>query len=309
MKKLLRYADIMILIAAGLGLLLQAWIFRGGTDEKGLYPAMHPGWILTWVLSGAVLVFIWLLTRQVGNNRSYQDNFPPSLLACLGHLCAAFSIGYTASQQLADSALWLDTIAGIAGLLSALVLLYAAYCRLAGKQPFFICYMLPCVFFALYIFYLGREIGGEPEMVRYLVRFLATLALIPACYQFWGFCIGSGDRSTCLFWCLLAGYLCIVSVPSGGHGTMYLLLGIWMLTGPCVLKYLPRRKAAVVLPEPEDVPAEEPQPEVPMTMEENLYATEAPQQVLPEQPAEAQPELDPDAIIADILKQIDSRVE
>ncbi|MBE6978283.1 MAG: hypothetical protein E7438_06565 [Ruminococcaceae bacterium] len=309
MKKFLRYADIITLLAASLGLLLQAWIFRGGTDENGLYPAGHPAWILTWILSAAVLIFIWLLTRQVGNNRSYKDNFPPSLLACLGHICAAFAIGQTAIQQMTNGALWLDTLAGIAGLLSAPALLYGAYCRFTGKQPFFICYMLPCVFFALYVFYLGREVGGEPETVRYLVRFFATLALIPACYQIWGFCVGSGERTHCLFWCFLAGYLCIVSVPSGGHGTMYLLLGIWMLTGPCVLKYLPRRKAAVVLPEPEVAAAEATQPEVPVTLEETFPDPSEPQPSAPEQPSEPEPELDPDAIIADILKQIDSRVE
>lgn len=313
MKKLLRFADIIILICATIGMVLQLWIFLGGPDEKGLYSTTHPGWIISWVLSGAVLVFVWLVTRQVGNNHSYKANFPASIPGAIGCLAAAVAIGFTGWQRLADSMLWLDTLSGLLGLLSAIGLLVAAFCRLQGKQPPFICYMLPCAFLALHVFFLGRELGGEPEMIRYLFRFLAVLSLIPACYQFWGFCVGAGERQACLFWCLLAGYLCILSAPVGEDGLLYLVMGIWMLTNPCTLKYLPHRSRPIVQPEPEAeiqpeaVPV---QPEIPMTMEETFLPTTAAETdtPAPTTDAPADEELDVDAIIAEILREIDSNV-
>ena len=310
MKKLLRFADIIILAAATLGMLMQLWILWGGTDDKGLYPAMHPGWIISWVLTFAALAFIWLVTRQVGNNQSYKANFPPSLSGALGFLAASIAVFWAGWQQLVDGILWLDTICGILGLLSGVGFLVAGYCRFFGKPAHFLCFMLPCFYFALHVFFLGREIGGEPEPVRYLFRFLATLSLIPASYQFWGFCVGSGIRSNCLFWCLLSGFLCIVSAPTGENGLIYLLLGILMLTNPCAMKYLPRRKAIVLPAEPES--EAEPvlsQPEIPMTMEETFLPAQEDPSPISNTTAPADPELDVEDILADILRQIDSSVE
>ena len=318
MKKLLRFGDIIVLICAVLGILLQLWIVLGGTDDRGLYPTGHPGWILSWILSAGVLVFLWLLTRRVGHNRSYAANFPASIPAALGCAVAAIAIGYTGWQQLTSNVLLLDRLTGILGLAGAAALLLAAFCRLKGSQPAFYCYLLPCAFFALNVFLLGRELGGEPEAIRYLFRFLAALSLIPACYQLWGFCVGAGDRQSCLFWCLLSGYLCMLSAPMGRGGALYLILGVWMLTNPCALKYLPRRAH----------PQAEPQPELPPVTEEALVTEEIlvtdetpvpadislePESLPEEAPAPAaptaEPELDPDAIIAEILRLIDDNTQ
>ena len=309
MKKLLCYADIIVLICAVLGMLLQLWIVLGGTDDQGLYPAGHPGWILSWILSTGVMVFLWLLTRRVGHNRSYRANFPASIPAALGCAAAAVAVGLTGWQQLNLNVLFLDRLTGILGLVSAGALLLAAFCRLKGTQPAFYCYLIPCVFFALHVFFLGRELGGEPEAIRYLFRFLAALSLIPACYHLWGFCVGAGDRQSCLFWSLLAGYLCMLSAPMRNGGALYLILGVWMLTNPCALKYLPRRARSQAEPQPE-------KPELPPVTEETPITVEIsaePETVTevssePTTPA-IEPELDPDAIIAEILRLIDDNTQ
>ena len=84
MRKYLRYANLMALGAGAAGMLLMLWLFFTGTDERGLYPAKHPGWILLWVLTGAVVAVMWLLSRQAGKNRNYRENFPESLAAAIG---------------------------------------------------------------------------------------------------------------------------------------------------------------------------------------------------------------------------------
>lgn len=312
MKKLFRFADIILLICATLAMLMQIWIFLDGPDDFGLYDSSHPGWIISWILSAVVLVFTWIVTRRVGNHSGYAANFPASLPAALGSLVGAVALAMLGIQRLADGDLWLDTLCGVLGLISAAGLLLAAFCRFKGAQPPFLAYMIPCFFLALYVFYLGRVHGGEPEPVRYLFRFLATLSLIPACYQLWGFCVGLGQRSHSLFWSLLAGYLCILSAPVGENGLMYLLLGIWMLTNLCVLKYLPRRSRPVSIPElalETEETAAPCTPEIPCTMEEDFCPT--PEIAVEDSinPADPQEEpLDVDSIISDILREIDSNI-
>lgn len=312
MKKILRYADAILLLCGTLGMLLQLWILSTGTDEKGLYPAFHPGWILSWVLTAAVFAFVFLLTRQVGNNRSYHDNFPASIVGAIGCAIAAVAIANTGVSQLRESAMWLDSLSGALGIAGGFGLLAAAFCRFRGSQPPFFSFMLPCAFFALHVFYLGRELGGEPEAVRYLFPFLATLSAIPACYQLWGFCVGAGERKLCLFWSLTSGFLCILSAPVSDNQLMYLALGIWLLSNPCALKYLPRRSKPVPQAEPETAAEEEFEtpsaaPEIPCTMEEDLLPT--PEPAAEEAVAEPEPEPDADTIITEILRQIDSNIQ
>ena len=311
MRKFLRYADAIALACGTLGMLLQFLILWGGTDHQGLYPAHHPAWILSWVLILGAVVFFWLLSRQSGTNCSFRANFPASPIAAIGCLAAAVTmiiagIGYLRAGVL------LDRLCGLFCLLSGIGMLPAGAGRFFGKRPPFLCYALPCVFFALHVFYLGGKWGGEPEPVRYLFRYFANLAMIPACYQLWGFSVGSGQRQNCLFWNLLAGFLCILSAPGASGSLLYLGAGFWILSNTCALKYIPRRIRSTPQPEAEEELPTVP-PEIPSTMEEAPLSSqeEAPLQTpVPEAAADplTELELDADAIIAEILREIDSNV-
>ena len=308
MKKLLRFSDIIILLSSVLGLILQVWIRLTGTDDRGLYDPRHPGWIFTWVLSIAVLVFVWALSRKAGNRRSYKANFPASPIGAFGSLVAAAALVYAGYTRLQGSAMWLDTLAGFVALTGSIGLLIAADHRLRGTTPPFFCYMLPCAFFSLQIFFQGWKMGGQPEAIRYLFPALATLALIPASYHLWGFCVGAGERKNSLFWSLLSGFLCITAAPAEDGGPVYLALGFWILSNLCVLKYLPRPSRPAPQPEQEELPSD---PEVPITMEEAFFPAEpeqAPAESDPVQPASAD-EISADDIITEILREIDSNIE
>ena len=88
--------------------------------------------------------------------------------------------------------------------------------------------------------------------------------------------------------------------------------GFWILSNTCTLKYLPRRIRSLPQPEAEEAPPTVP-PEIPSTMEEPPFSPqeEAPLQT-PDPEADTDPlaelELDADAIIAEILREIDSNV-
>lgn len=287
MKKYLRYADVLVLFAGAIGLLLQLILLLGGTDDKNLYPSSHPAWILLCIFSVGVMIFLWLLTRQVGVDNDYSKNFPASAISAVSTGLAAIGVAVTAINLFSSKPL--NILCGITGLISAAGLLLAALCRFRGQRPHFLCHAAPAVFFALRIFLLGQELGAEPEVVRYLFQMFASMALVLACYQLWGFDVNMGHREKCLFWTMLSAYLCIVAVAAKDNWLLYLTCAPWMLTGSCSLKYLPKRMRGA---ESEEEAAEE----------------------IPAEPVEASSaapieEIDPEAIVADILREIDKNVE
>ncbi len=281
MRAYLKYANLLALGAGLVGALLSAWLFSSGTDDRGLYPANHPAWILLGILTVAAAAVFWLLSRQAGVSRSYRQNFPASLPAALGCLagCGGLLSGGWNSLSTGDP---LGVLTGIMGILGGLCLLFAAVFRFRGQRPQLPVHCLPCFFFALQLFVLGQEFGSEPEMCRYLYRFWAVTAAVPACYCLWGFDVKLGKRPNCLFWCLLAGYCNVVAAVGSGQTWLHLGVAAWMLTALPRLAYLPKSK-----------PAPEPAPEAPVDEPPTAAPTEAPP--------------DADAILAELLQELEQK--
>ena len=304
MKKYLRYADVLVLFTGALGLFLRLIIAMGGTDDKGLYPKNHPAWVILCILSVAVIGVLFLLTRQVGADQRYKPNFPASLTGAVGAGLAAVGIAFTAFDTFAFDLLSVLTF--VTGLASMGGLLLAAYCRYTGRKPHFLCHAAPAVFFALRLFLLGKRLGAEPEVSRFLFEMLASLAMVPACYQLWGFDVDLGKRDKCLFWTLTAAYLCIVAVVGMENWLLYLSCAAWLLTGSCKLQFLPKklRRAAEAEAETEtELTAAE--------TEAEMEASDAPTQPAETPAPAADPieDIDPEAILAEILREIDKNVE
>ncbi len=265
MRKYLRYANFIALCAGTVGMALSAWLFAVGTDEKGLYPANHPAWILLGILTAAVVILFWLLSRQAGINRNYRQNFPPSILAACGLAAGAIGLLLGGFSSFGTGK-GLGMITGALGVLGSLPLFWAAVCRFQGQRCNLPVHIVPCFFFALQLFVLGQKYGSEPEMCRYLYRFWAYASMVPACYWLWSFDVKLGKRPDCIFWCLVAGYCNLVAAVSGGHTLLHLGAAIWMLTALPKLDYLPRPpKASGETVPAEDSPAPAPQePQLPL---------------------------------------------
>lgn len=258
MRKYLRYASALALGAGAAGMALYAWLFAAGTDERGLYPANHPAWILLGILTVAAVALFWLLTRQAGANRGFRQNFPASILGAFG--CAAAAIGLLSGGfSMLGSGKTLGMITGIVGIAGSIPLLWAAVCRFRGLRCKLPVHILPCFFFALQLFVLGQEFGSEPEIYRYLYRFWATASMVPACYWLWGFDVNLGKRPDCLFWCLVAGYCNLVAAVGSGLALLHLGMAAWMLTALPKLRYLPKlpKSASEPTPATQPLPAEE----------------------------------------------------
>ncbi len=263
MMKYLRYARHLVLPCGIVGMGLRLWMLLDGTDEKGLYPALHIGWILLWLLTAAVLVCLWLITRKPGQGSHYSANFPPSLLSCIGYWIAA------AGMVLFEVKTWLsgtDTIgkvACIAGILSVLTFLPAGWARYRGKAAFPLTHLFPCLFFALLMFRISKNFSAEPELSRFLLQFLALFTSAIACYQLWGFDADMGSRQKSLFWSLAAAYFCLVATP--GAEVLYPTLALFHLTSHCTLQYLPQQEVPDTPQQPQTptmTPLEEQGPQI-----------------------------------------------
>ena len=285
MKKYLPQIDLLTLMAGAVGILLRFWLLSLGEDDKGLYPAHHISWILLLVLSAAVAVCLFLIARFAGKERSYRANFPASALGAMGYAAAALGLALAGRNHFDQENLFLYPVAGFTALFAAVALLWGCVCRMKGTRPHYLVFALPCLYFGLRLFCMGHMWGDEPEMSRFLFSFLATAALIPACYQLWAFAVGLGNRSACLLGSLLAVYLCLVAVPGDTDALLYLTAGCWLLLNLCPPKPPVRRSAPVEQPE-EEPPA--PQPE----------------ELLPEQR-----DAEIDAIIAELMLQTDDLKE
>lgn len=203
---------------------LRMWTLSAGEDEKALYPSAHPGWIGYLVLSaGAILLFL-RISRKEPADQSAKSPLLPRVAQGLG----ALGIGLYAFAHWGRGDL-LSTIPSVLGLVTALALIPHP----KANRGF--AHALSCIFFILVMFRINLTYGGEPELLRFLPQFFASLAAAMACYRQWGKAVELDALGKRLFWQLSGGYLCIAAAP-GGH-LMYLLVGLWLLIGSDVPAY------------------------------------------------------------------------
>jgi hypothetical protein len=231
MKKFLPYANY---LAAGAGIaaaLLHQWTLSVDTDGNGLYPAFHPGWIGYLVVMTATLICLFLMTRACVKNGLWQANFSGGLLPMLGQLVAAIGLTVYGIGQL--ELCWsLRCISGALALGSAVALIIATVLQHQKQNNFGILYLLPCLFFALQLFLLGKAYRTETQLLRFGPQFFACAASALASYELMGFGAGIGNRKRSLLCSLSAAALCFAASSSSW---VYLLLGLWHLLSHCSL--------------------------------------------------------------------------
>ncbi len=237
MKKLFPHIHLLTLFLACAGAMLRLIFLLMGTDDRGLYPAGHPLFWAVCLLTLATVAFLGYMSRMTDRKRWYRGSYPVSLPGCLGCLAAAAGIACT-NISLIRSADRIEMLTGLLGLACAVMLVLWGFDRQAGKKPAPYIGAIPCLFFALRVFYLGKTMGTDPEMVRYIFEFLGALALLPASYYLWGFHINLGNRNKSVFWSLTALYLCICAAPGSSQWPLNLGCALWLLTNLCSLRPL-----------------------------------------------------------------------
>ena len=266
MKKLLRFADCFVLLAAIIGCILRLWLQNTGIDKKGLYQTGHPAWLLLCGISVAIVAFLWFVTRAAGEDRRYEVNYPRSKVGGATYVLLALVLTYVGITELLDTTRTLDQVTALVCLLSAVMVGATAVERFGGHQPAPFLHFVPCIFFALRLFQTGRDLGTEPEVCTFLFGFLAAISLVLAFYHLWAFDMNMGNRRRSLFWSLAAAYFCLITTFESAHlWVQYMVFAGFLLSNLCQLKYLPAPETAAAEAQTsgeaeEEVPAEAERP-------------------------------------------------
>lgn len=228
--------------------LLRLWFLTGGTDDRGMLIASHPGNILVWVLTAATALAIFWFGRKPASSKVRTVQAPiPGILSTL-----AASIGITSAVGLLFRGnAPLHTLAGIVGVLAAMGFILAAVLRWRKLRPHFLIYCAVVVFLMLFPIYQYQQWSAVPQLDRYIFQLVASVCLMLSAYYRTALEQGGSFRLFLLF-SRSAVFFCLAAIPGSRMSIFYLAMAIWMLIDSCTL--FPRkahiaRKRRIVLPE------------------------------------------------------------
>lgn len=219
-----------------LALVLRWQLYRAGVDGKALLVRNHPLSIALAVLTVGVLVRILLVVRKLGNGNSAEGHPPASLPGALGSLAAGAGILVTVMTDVTAMGNHLESIWRCLGFAAPVCLFLAAVARLRGKRPFFLLYVVACLFFVLHIVSRYQFWSGNPQMQDYVFSLLGAMALMFFGFYSAAWNAGCGSIRMLYGMGLAAIYLCTAELARSFCPALYLGGICWVLTELCSIE-------------------------------------------------------------------------
>ena len=240
MKKYLNTAFLPVAALAGgiLALLMRFWLFGLGTDDRGLLPASTFPDVVSWIITGIVMVLLILGTRGLREASKYRFNFPASVPGAVGTALGALGIFITCLAELLSGAANLGVFSALLGVLAAAALGFIAFCRKDGRKPMFLLHSFICTYLMFHLISHYRIWSAYPQLQTYAFELLAIVFLMLACYQRAAFDAGRGDRRAYAFSTLAALFFCLAAIPGSISPVFHIGCAVWMFTTLCNLKPL-----------------------------------------------------------------------
>ena len=217
----------LILGAGGLGLVLRILLYATGMDGRGLLVRGHWTATLLSVLTVAVLLVLFLTTRNAAETTAYEAAYPASILRAVGAFAAMVGFGVTTVQEFATFSNRLQLMVWLLGLCSAVAMAIVGVCRLKGKKPPFLLHAAVCLYFALRMVVCYQQWSSNPQLQDYCFYLCAFLT---ASYQHAAFDVAMGKHRALWFCSLMAVYLCCLSLKGTTDTILLLGSGIWAFT-------------------------------------------------------------------------------
>lgn len=246
-RKYLRRSSPIPLCIAGqgaLGALARRGMYTFGLDDRGLLIPWHPLSLVLWILTAAVILWV-VIAAMTAANFSGPFRQRPSQSAAMGHLFAALGVSITLVSSPAPGTGLLGPLWVIIGGISVPWMLFAAYCRLRGKQPPFVGYVMMCLFFTVHVFCHYQIWSSDPQLPDYLFALLGSVGLTFFTYSCAAFQVALGNRRILLISGLAGSYFCLVEMASTAYPWLYLGCAVWALTTLHALEAPPKASTEV----------------------------------------------------------------
>ena len=217
------------LLTGAFGFALRCWLLSSA-DDKGLLPANHFAGIVCFLLLAVTLAFTFWQVRKAAPSKAYHKLFPASPIAAAGIAVGALGMGISGFTT-GGSGLF-GVLVPVLGVLCALALLYAAYCRLIGLHPSYLLYCVAVVYLILRTLLCCRTWGSESQLQLYFFSLLGILFLLIACFYRAELTAMMGDYHRYVFFAQAALFCCMLCLP-GENWLFYLSAGFWMAADFC----------------------------------------------------------------------------
>lgn len=214
-------------LAAGLiGCGLRIAVYTAGTDIRRLPVSGHWSQTGLWILTAAVFTLLLCLTRSIPD--SAESDSGRCIAGGIGCLAAALAFFLADTPDTMGGAFRSAELVLRCG--AALSLCGIAFCRFAGRRPFFLLHGVVCLYLALRMISLYRIWSSDPQLIDYGFYLGAYIAAILTAYQFAAIDADCGNHRKLWFWSLVSVYLCGVSLSGNQEPLFLLLCMIWILT-------------------------------------------------------------------------------
>ncbi len=237
MKKV-RFSSLLMLIPAGLGLFLRARLYAVAVDISNLVAVGHPLEWLLWLTAASAALLTALIARNQPAMREqpYDDIFPASFFAAVGHILLATGILLTVLQHTPVQAAMIGRLWKYAGIASAPLLLWAAFDRARGLRPNVLSHAAACVFLVLHMIAHYQAWCSNPQLQDYVFAFLGALGMTLFSYCHADFDAGDGNPRLLTAAGLMTLYLCVVELGYTDYPYLYMGGAVWSITGLCTPK-------------------------------------------------------------------------
>ena len=204
----------------GVAALLLRWrLLSTGVDEKGLLTAGQPLSIISWILTGLVVLVTVAVVWKHRNGKITVHGSPVVTVARLLAMAAA-------------AVLFRDgTLLGSATSLAAAATAVVSFVELFQSKkrlPPAVAGIPTVLFFMLCLLSCYRMWSAEPEVQRYCYRLLALVCLMMAAYQSSAVSLGMGKRAIFLGAGFLGVYFAFAASADPGFTVLFFALGVWM---------------------------------------------------------------------------------
>lgn len=229
-----KYIPLLALGGGAIGFALQLWLLSSGIDKKGLILTGHPASILLFLLTGAVILGLFLCALPATGKKPYRSLFPTSRAAALGYWVAAAGVACKAYAFLFRSS---DTVTFLCGILAAgavISLIIVGFCRLKGIRPNPLLHSVVAAYLMLHLVCQYRDWSAEPQIQSYFFSMMASVFLMLGCYYLAVLDADKTNMQQCIFFSYGALFFCFLSLSSDAW-LFYGAMAIWIALSGCQL--------------------------------------------------------------------------